>query len=286
MNEKKLFESMDGIMDEDLILIGLQRPSSHDAGRSRRIVLSGFLRRAASVAAAAVLIVGAAFAAVKLSSNNREIKKEAVLPPARVPAGIGFAQLSRSYSIPEAYREADGVYIVTVGNWLGEQRFPGFTFYQAHVERTLKGENKEEVVIIQEGTSEKGFSEDCGPFFTYGDKLLVFLAPEETGENVEPPYEHFYNDMHFIKGAYTTVFYIVEDEEGEQYAIDTQGLMSQYDDNDLHDYGSDDDLRAELLASLYRMDPYWTCKSEECVKEQFCYYKLADLVERFSALNE
>ena len=55
MNEKKLFESMDGIMDEDLILIGLQRPASHDAGRSRRIVLSGFLRRAASVAAAAVL---------------------------------------------------------------------------------------------------------------------------------------------------------------------------------------------------------------------------------------
>ncbi len=55
MNEKKLFESMDGIMDEDLILIGLQRPSSHDAGRSRRIDLSGFLRRAASVAAAAVL---------------------------------------------------------------------------------------------------------------------------------------------------------------------------------------------------------------------------------------
>ena len=55
MNEKKLFESMDGIMDEDLILIGLQRPASHDAGRSRRIDLSGFLSRAASVAAAAVL---------------------------------------------------------------------------------------------------------------------------------------------------------------------------------------------------------------------------------------
>lgn len=55
-----------------------------------------------------------------------------VRPPVRIGETTGNASFNRSYSLTEAFEEADVVALVQVGNWLGEKT-DGFsyTYYEA-----------------------------------------------------------------------------------------------------------------------------------------------------------
>ena len=253
------------------------------AARKRAAVRRPVWRYAVAAAAAVLLIFGAVFAAVKLFPAGGESPKDAVLPPVRKSEITGYLELDREYSIAKAYETADCVYIVTIGDWLGEDDFFVHTLYRAHVDTVLKGEIKNEIVVIQEGNSSSSFSENSGPLFTAGDKLLVFLAPETTEDSVYPPYEQFYDDMHHLLGAYTTVLFLAEDDSGVRYAMDVEGIMSGFDGGLLHNYYSDAEIRGEVLDSLGRIDPFWKGAKGEQIRY---FYQLDDLIEYFSTVSK
>ena len=96
-----------------------------------------------------------------------------VRPPVRIGEGTGHTCFSRSYSLTEAFEEADVVALVQVGNWLGENTdgFP-YTYYEADALECYKGDIPAHFTLMQSGASTSTY-EDY-PLFTYGNQLLLF----------------------------------------------------------------------------------------------------------------
>ncbi len=227
------------------------------------------------------LIMALIMAALSLAACGKktaaDIPQDAVLPPARVPLNSCYYELERDYSFADAYREADGVYLLTIGDWLSEDE--NYSFYKAIVESAIKGENKKEIVVVQNGNSLTGASPDCGPLFTYGNKLLLFL--DKVDDSNSYPYEPRYDDMYHILGVYITVCSVVRDKNGEQYVFDTEGIMSGYDGCKLKNYSNDSKLMNELKTDLFETDPFW-----KMLDASFDHvYKLDELAEYLSAVE-
>lgn len=136
-------------------------------------------------------------------------------PPVRIGEAIGEASLLRSYSVAEAFQEADAVALVRVGDWLGEQD-GGFsiTFYKAAVVKSYKGDLPREFTLMQNGGS-AGTYEDY-PLYTCGNELLVFLRKADAD----------YPDAYQSVGSFSTVLYAADAVDGTRYYLDRFGLMS------------------------------------------------------------
>ena len=77
-----------------------------------------------------------------------------VRPPVRIGEATGNASFNRSYSLTEAFEEADVVALVQVGNWLGEKT-DGFsyTYYEADALECYKGDIPTHFTLMQSGAS-------------------------------------------------------------------------------------------------------------------------------------
>lgn len=145
-----------------------------------------------------------------------------VRPPVRIGEGTGNASFNRSYSLTEAFEEADVVALVQVGNWLGENTdgFP-YTYYEADALECYKGDIPAHFTLMQSGASTSTY-EDY-PLYTYGNQLLLFLRHSQTdwGESFIQYPGAYVNVCSFI-----TMMYVADADDGSRYFVDRFGLMT------------------------------------------------------------
>lgn len=136
-------------------------------------------------------------------------------PPVRIGEATGNASFNRSYSLTEAFEEADVVALVQVGNWLGEKTegFP-YTYYEADALECYKGDIPAHFTLMQSGASTSTY-EDY-PLYTYGNQLLLFLRKADAD----------YPDAYQSVGSFSTVLYAADAVDGTRYYLDRFGLMS------------------------------------------------------------
>ena len=126
------------------------------------------------------------------------------------------SMFERCYSVSDAFREADAVARVKVGDWQGEDLRNWVTFFDASVQESYKGDLPRSFTLVQGGCSE-ATSPDY-PLFTSGTELLVFLRDYDgSGEKYHPITDD------------NTVLYVVYDEAGDRYFLDSFGTMSAQD---------------------------------------------------------
>lgn len=143
-------------------------------------------------------------------------------PPVRIGEATGNASFNRSYSLTEAFEEADVVALVQVGNWLGEKTegFP-YTYYEADALECYKGDIPAHFTLMQNGASTSTY-EDY-PLFTYGNQLLLFLRHSQTdwGEAYIQYPGAYVNVCSFI-----TTMYVANADDGSRCFVDRFGLMT------------------------------------------------------------
>ena len=217
------------------------------------------LLRWMAAAAALLIAVGAALTTAKALQkaevpevtaqyafmSDTKVPKDAVLPPSQSHGDISEARYLRSYDISQMYDAAEAVCIVTIRDWIGEDRV--HTYFEAKVERTYKGELPETVLISQTGNSE--YQMDGSPLFTYGDKLLVGLIPRRNST---------YPGAYEIVGTDIAMLYAAMAEDGEVYLLDHQGMLSYETERNMDraftDHSSDEALVNELLKYIGKYD--------------------------------
>ena len=105
---------------------------------------------------------------------------------------------------------------VRVGDWQGEDLRNWVTFFDASVQESYKGDLPRHFTLVQGGCSEA--SSPNYPLFINGTELLVFLRDYDgSGEKYHPITD------------YNTVLYVVYDEAGGRYFLDSFGTMSAQD---------------------------------------------------------
>ncbi len=223
-----------------------------DAGKKASTRRS--LMRWGSLAACLVLIVGLCIG-IWGGSNPQNTEpqlnaqeKEIVLPPTRYGAGDMAYSLARSFTLEEAYEEADVVAWVRIGNWLGERSGDmtlETTYYEAEIVQCFKGNPGENIVLEQLGSS--AYTISRYPLFTNGNELLVFLVGGEdrvyySTNYTGTPYEYSY----YINGSYSTVMDVVSNTDGKVYVVDRIGVLS----TDIQEYAIHEDTTDNLRAAL------------------------------------
>lgn len=180
---------------------------------------------------------------VNYSSDVMEEK--IVLPAVRVGTdGEAETRLYRSYTFSEAFQEAGAVAIIEIGNWLSESEEHLCTWFEATPITVYKGELPQKFIFGQPGYSKITVSHF--PLFSYGEKLLVFFAPDKM-QGFE------YENFEFSLGSYSTVGYIVEDSSGHEYIMDWLGVWGCSVPN-VKNYIGDVALYAGLKKNLDEID--------------------------------
>lgn len=160
-------------------------------------------------------ILSALLAAVLLLSATACAAHEPVLPPSRWGEMQIRSMFERYYSISDAFQAADAVARVKVGDWQGEDLRNWVTFFDASVQESYKGELPRNFTLVQGGCSEATLPTIP---VTSGTELLVFLRDYDgSGEKYHPITD------------YNTVLYVVYDEAGDRYFLDSFGTMSAQD---------------------------------------------------------
>lgn len=145
-----------------------------------------------------------------------------VRPPVRIGEATGNASFNRSFSLTEAFEEADVVALVQVGNWLGEKT-DGFsyTYYEADALECYKGDIPAHFTLMQSGASTSTY-EDY-PLYTYGNQLLLFLDQTQTdGGEAYIQYPGAYVNV----CSFITMMYAANADDGSRYFVDRFGLMT------------------------------------------------------------
>ena len=140
-----------------------------------------------------------------------------ILPPTRYGNKTSRISLERQ-SFETAISSSDAIAHIKVGNWLGEDEY--FNYYEATVISQFKGEEIDNFVLIQDGTSE--YTIGRYPLFTYGNEMLLFLM-----KSTDADYENAY----WILGSYTTVMDAVTSSTNEVYYMDRYGVLSETAEN-------------------------------------------------------
>jgi hypothetical protein len=130
-------------------------------------------------------------------------KGTGVLPLTRFARHIESGWWSEEDTFEALYAQADVVARLIVGDWLGEDKELGATYYNATAVDVFKGKLPKNFTLKQNGCSEKSAS----LLFTYGNELLLFLKAEEDSENTY---------AEFAKAAAIDISY---DDEGNAYYL-------------------------------------------------------------------
>ena len=234
--------------------------------------MKGFIRIAALLLCAMLFMATACTGAEKPISTPEPT--EAITPPARKAGKMLVTYPYGPYSFTDAFINADAVYALTVGNWLGEtDEGLGVTFFEASIERVYKGEELTSIVLVQEGTSKAtipGY-----PLFTAGNRVLLFLG--KWIDNSE-----YKNAFHIIGGS-ASVCDIVELSNGEQFVIDRQGYLTKEENeaefvsNKLKDYPAVYAAYAEYDPILAEWDCFSRTRYAHSLDDIDAYFKAQDV---------
>lgn len=167
-----------------------------------------------------------------------------VLPPVRVTENMMFVSLAVDPTFSNAV-EADLIAHVKIGNWLGEDS-DGFnrTFFEAEVLHVFKGEEKEKITVIQEGSSEAtafGY-----PLYIYGNEWLLFL-----NKATDEPYE----DAYYTLGLWHYPFFAAPTEEGYLYLGCEYGIGQDLPQEDNYAENGNTERYVEAYKFLKEADP-------------------------------
>ena len=130
-------------------------------------------------------------------------------------------------SLEEVAEEVDLIVELTITEWLGEglSRDDAATYYSAEINQTLKGEERDTIVVRQIGNSE--YTCEFDPLFKIGDRLFLFLREmnyEKLWEEYEWKPEVEYENAYAIYGNILTTLMVWEDEIKDETFI-----LSRYD---------------------------------------------------------
>ena len=183
------------------------------------------------------------------------------------------SMFERYYSISDAFQEADAVARVKVGDWQGEDLRNWVTFFDASVQESYKGELPRNFTLVQGGCSE-ATSPDY-PLFTSGTELLVFLRDYDgSGEKYHPITD------------YNTVLYVVYDEAGGRYFLDSFGTMSAQDTCVPGRTTLTAQELTQLTARIAQTDPVLSNAVAQANQNQKAViYRQSDLEELFKSLS-
>lgn len=157
------------------------------------------------------------------------------------------------YNFETAFAEADAVARIKVGDWLAETEH--VTYYEAAVLQCFKGDMPDIFTLIQDGCSDHTL--DRYPLFTWGDEMLLFLDIAKDDEDLE------FNSPYWIIGAFTTIFDVAYDKDGNRYYVDSYGVIGER--TDIEKNYSDD---AKVYESVYS----WMCAANPLMAEAEEYH--------------
>ncbi len=194
-----------------------------------------------ALAASLVLILSLGFGTYY---HTRPQEPKIVLPPCRIGSVEYEASISDIYDFKTTFEIVDAVAVIRIGNWLSEDTQNGVTYYEAEVIDRYKGNLKETIIIMQDGSSAgtvKGY-----PLFTHGDEMMLFLKRSVSGKYAE--------DCYWIFGSYARVLHIAEDKDGEKYVLDVLGFLEEEAEEgtvtDISDF-----IREDVISNFYEADP-------------------------------
>ncbi len=142
---------------------------------------------------------------------------DTVLPPAVIgKTETTESRVTRTYTLEEAFKAAEAVAMIEIGNWLGESEYNFCTYYDAKPVAVYKGELPDSFVFSQSGYSGCTFAHF--PLAKFGERRLVFLA-SCTGEGYD------FNDFMYGIADHQTTCYIGYDGEGNAYILDWNGYL-------------------------------------------------------------
>jgi hypothetical protein len=129
--------------------------------------------------------------------------------PVRVAPNGTISQAS-GMMLDMAFEYIDIIADITIVEWLGEAQEGYATFFRAKVNKTLVGEEFEEIEIIQSGNSVA--TVENLPLFKNGDRILAFL--EKT--NTSPEEKNEYSEKYWV---WETIFWDISAHENQTYLI-------------------------------------------------------------------
>ena len=117
--------------------------------------------------------LSALLVALMLLSVTACAAHEPVLPPSRWGEMQINSMFERYYSVSDAFREADAVARVRVGDWQGEDLRNWVTFFDASVQESYKGELPRNFTLVQGGClpAEPSFWFSCGTMTAAGKNI-------------------------------------------------------------------------------------------------------------------
>jgi len=146
-----------------------------------------------------------------------EMGQSVKLPPARIGTeGQMRISLEHIYSFEDAYRNAEVVAHIKVGDWEGENNELMLSYYKAFPITVYKGDIPENFTLLQLGTSKLSVY----PLFAAGDEMLIFMQRVTEIESTDP-------NAFISVCSYWSFFDAAYDASGNIYYMDRYGRMGE-----------------------------------------------------------
>jgi len=175
------------------------------------------------------------------------IEEQPLMPPERIGTEFTYSPIfERFYTFEDAYAASDMVAHIKIGDWLYESEEYWSSLFQAKVINVFSGEEVEEIVLVQDGTSKATYQNF--PLFTHGNELLVFLKRSTWAE---------YENAYWILGSYTTMLDVLPSDSGDIFYMDRYGILGRSIEI-TENYALKNSLATELQKNAAEMDPMVT----------------------------
>jgi hypothetical protein len=202
--------------------------------------------------------------------------------------GTFHGTFGRLPDLEELIKEADLIVDITITKWLGESIEYRRTFFKSKINNTFKGEELQEIELIQSGYSSNTLENH--PLFKVGDRILVFLFEREWKDIYEDIFNKEEWDEVFLNrydiASYVDVMDIWE-YEGEVYLLNradfTPFAKSIISSEEIEK--ADIKTRDEIIEQYLEYDPIFEYALYENVHENiFIFDSVTDKIIRI--INE
>ncbi|MCL2637414.1 MAG: hypothetical protein FWD48_03500 [Oscillospiraceae bacterium] len=212
--------------------------------------------------------------------------------PMDTPHRIGTQGIIHASHIPlpnlnELIEKSDLIVDITITEWLGENIEHSRTFFSAEVNNTFKGEELDEIEIIQSGNSR--ITLECHPLFKIGDRVLVFLVEREWPNLISITKEEW---DEIFKDRYETVSYLdvmdIWEYEDELYLLNRADFTPLAESILLSDEieEANEEIKDEIIEQYLEYDPIFEYALYENVHENiFVLESVTDKIVRIVEEN-
>ncbi len=211
--------------------------------------------------------------------------EDVVLPPVREsknPAKASY--VTNELDLAAFANDSVAIVHLRVKNWLGDSENYKMTCFEAEIIEVYGGEIPDEIVLVQDGTSELTY--EYYPLFTYGNELFLFLEKIETRiewyksllPNVD--YADFdYENAYSIATGPLGVFQIGTSDKGESYIVPQFFFIAENTMKNFDNYGaaSESGLTAEAASAAKHLNSVDRYVNNDLSPDYI--YKLDDMVK-------